>query len=129
MGETELENVRTDVRSLRKELGLEIPIITNIECHTIIDESDTKLKDENETIKQESNTNIHKPKPLYSVNFEEEEINILASIKHDKNGQNSPKMGQFSRNSVSTINAYFTSSLPSAIEKIEKITKAKRENC
>ena len=42
-------------------------------------------------------------------------------MKCDKNGQNSPKMEQFSRNSVSTINAYFTSTLPSAIGKIEKI--------
>lgn len=89
---------------------------------------------ESATIKQENNTNILETLP--SVNFEEEEKNILASIKCDKNGQNSHKMGQFTHySSMSTINAYFTSSLPSAIEKMKntdvnnKRNSSDDENC
>lgn len=73
---------------------------------------------ESATTKQENNTNILET--LSSVNFEEEEKNILASIKCDKTGQNSRKMEQFAHHSsMSTIDAYFTSSLPSAIENMK----------
>ena len=89
---------------------------------------------ESATIKQENNTNILETLP--SVNFEEEEKNILASIKCDKSGQNSHKMEQFTHySSMSTINAYFTSSLPSAIEKMKytdvnnKRNSSDDENC